>query len=154
MGNLLKLQQLQLYGTKLSGESPKKSIEIKLSQFQARDDPTVLDTDTPTLQHSHVSGSIPPEISGLVALTSLDLSSTSIGGTLKIKEMKLCYKPLLQTIVFPDRRIGCDVTVGSLTRGLARTHSAFRIVRYPAWGRPGEASQPPDVGSSGLGVIR
>ena len=43
------------------------------------------DTDTPTLQHSHVSGSIPKEIDALVALTGLDLSFTRIEGTLKIK---------------------------------------------------------------------
>ena len=48
------------------------------------------DTDTPTLQHSHVSGSIPKEIGGLVALTYLSLGDTRIEGTLKIKEMKLC----------------------------------------------------------------
>jgi len=49
------------------------------------------DTDTPTLQHSHVSGSIPKEIDALVALTSIDLSVTGIEGTLKIKEMKLYH---------------------------------------------------------------
>ena len=43
------------------------------------------DTDTPTLQHSHVSGSIPKEIGALVALTYLDLSVTRIEGTLKTK---------------------------------------------------------------------
>jgi hypothetical protein len=49
------------------------------------------DTDTPTLQHSHDSGSIPKEVGALAALTSLYLHSTSIEGTLKIKGMKLYH---------------------------------------------------------------
>ena len=46
MGNLVNLQKLRLYGTKLSGESPKKSAEIKLSQFQARDNQVLHFSDT------------------------------------------------------------------------------------------------------------
>ena len=59
------------------------------------------DTDTPPpYTHSrdsyHNSGSIPKEIGALVALTYINLRGTSIEGTLKIKEMKLCItiKPL------------------------------------------------------------
>ena len=69
------------------------------------------DTDTPALQHSHVSGSIPKEIGGLVALTYLGLGDTRIEGTLKIKEMKIyiTVKPLFQTMAFPTRD---DPTLG------------------------------------------
>ena len=46
-----------------------------------------------TTLRARFTGSIPNEIGALVALTYLDLSVTSIEGTLNIKEMKLPVKP-------------------------------------------------------------
>jgi hypothetical protein len=56
------------------------------------------DTDTsPHYTHSRDSGSVPTTIGALVALTHLDLSRTSIEGTLKFKDD---YKTLIPNDVF------------------------------------------------------
>ena len=56
--------------------------------FRRHDHRLQYDSNLRTTLRARFTGSIPNEIGALVALTYLDLGSTSIEGTLKIKEMK------------------------------------------------------------------
>ena len=79
IGNLVQLEQLYLDNTKLSGTC---AVPLPLGYYgwSRHDDHKLRCDSNPRTTRAHFTGSIPPEIGGLVALTYLGLFGTSVEG--------------------------------------------------------------------------
>ena len=106
MGDLLNLQDLRLWKTKLSGERP-----LRLSCHNSRwHDHRVQYDSNLRITRAHLTGSIPKELGSLVALTSLNLGGTKLEGSSFSVITNLLHHPRTSKVHAGDAKEGSSTS--------------------------------------------